>query len=268
MITKTAITIKQLRGIVDGPVAKRINRDASSVVQNQINRGFPGSTHPFAVKRTDAFVGGKLNTHDGRLSSPAGGLNKRQAEAFIKPNRSLPKSDQNKIFVPNDWDDSILPKMYGIDNMSPKARRATNDIVLTHELEELKGGNRAVRALRKGKDTMTTTGHAHPEVLFREHNMLSSLDLKGKDKKDVIDQFRRMRGSPGPAGKDLEALDNVLAPFGGYGNGIRINRSARKHLTDKLLKQYETKEGPVKRFFKDHFGRNLSLGLGLGKPLW
>lgn len=108
------------------------------------------------------------------------------------------------------------------------------DIHLHHEGNEVRYTGKAIKSLNKGKDTVTPSGHFHPDVLFNEHNVLRTLEMPAAEKESLIRHFSKAREANG----DLGPINKTLGRLGEYGTGMKINRSMRKHLGDSLLKNY------------------------------
>lgn len=108
--------------------------------------------------------------------------------------------------------------------------QAFNDIVAHHENNEFLAGKLLSKSLKaKNRDT-SFASHFHPDVLLKEHNLVSSLSGAPKESiNNVRNTFRSMRDHTG----ETPFLDNFIP--GGYGTGPRINRRYRKYLSDKML---------------------------------
>lgn len=100
---------------------------------------------------------------------------------------------------------------------NPANSKMYHAIVKGHELDELKvrGGMSAVQF-----------GHASPDVLFREHNRVTTLPAGYEGAKRCMIE---MRTTPNPIGTtEAGSFFPKQIP---YGTGPRLSRHARKHLT-------------------------------------
>lgn len=150
---------------------------------------------------------------------------------------------------------SFLENLRFVDkDVSGKSRETLNRLAGMHELAELQVGKKEGKRMRAQKHFFSgaddylprdelmdeiknfkrnVSSHVSPEVLLREHNMLSKLEgMDPRDIQQVRDRFRRLRSSSG----ELEVLDDVIP--GGFGIGERLSPSARKHLGEKYLRKF------------------------------
>jgi len=95
---------------------------------------------------------------------------------------------------------------------SPQQHQMLNSILEGHELDEIK--------VRSGLGTMEF-GHRSPEVLLREHNRVATLPAEYAPVRQYMQNVRAPAEAP--------ALQNVGIQ---YGQGPRVSRHARRHLTD------------------------------------
>lgn len=107
---------------------------------------------------------------------------------------------------------AIKPEAFKQVAQSPGNRRALDAVLKGHELAETQV---------KATNSFMGFGHRSPEVLLREHNMIQTLP---KENAPVADLMRSMR-APGET--------TALAQTTGfqYGQGPRLSRHARKHIT-------------------------------------
>jgi hypothetical protein len=94
----------------------------------------------------------------------------------------------------------------------PQARRALDAIVKGHELAELQARPSAIGNFH---------GHLSPDVILREHNMISTLPKDLSSAGEVLREHRL----------PTEGLDLYQHTGLNFGKGGRVSRHARKHLT-------------------------------------
>jgi hypothetical protein len=107
----------------------------------------------------------------------------------------------------------IHPESFGQVASNPSHRRALDAVLKGHELAE---------ASVKPSNSFLAFGHRSPDVILREHNMIQTLP---KDQAPVGELMRSMR-APG----ETQALAQTTGFH--FGEGPRISRHARKHLTE------------------------------------
>jgi len=128
-----------------------------------------------------------------------------------------------------------------------KFTRAIQDRLMgLHEADELVATKDYRRNVIRGKEITTPTRHTSPEVLLKEHNMLTTLEGAPEDVKNtVIKNMRSARNkviipkSNTPGLTETDVIDKTLGRLGPYGSGARVNRSARKHLIDIMNRNYQ-----------------------------
>lgn len=257
MITKTAITLRQLSNIAKGPVAKRTARNPSRRAKAQSNKYGPNLATDYADERVVALANGKLKAEN--VVTSTGTISRDQAKRLSDRRMTFfDKDDLNKIHFPDNYSADWVPRKLKIEGLHPKTKEIGKNILMAHELDEAKLLGKSRKMLRKGEDMSLPSGHVHPEVIMREHNILSTIDLPENEKAELIKYFRKFRAGKGV---DADVFENQLKEFfGEYGNGIRLNRSARKHLSKKLLDGYQSVDNVhLRQFMKPMEDRQLGL---------
>lgn len=117
--------------------------------------------------------------------------------------------------------------------LSPQGKRAVHDIAVLHEAYE-----RGVKPKDFHLSFSVNRGHRSPEVLLKEHNLVSRVQGPGSDEARKV--FRDLRAGRGEA-QELEA-----ALVGSYGprareflrEGEKIPKAMRKNFLSKLRTQF------------------------------
>lgn len=117
---------------------------------------------------------------------------------------------------------------------SQEAHRAFNDVTLHHENNELVKSKDFRKALHgsatKPAQVTAFASHLHPDVVLREHNVLSTLSGGSPETIDAVKKtFSNMRTATG----EKDVLDAFIP--GGYGTGNRLSRHARKRISESMI---------------------------------
>ena len=119
----------------------------------------------------------------------------------------------------------------GIEGLSGPGKKAARTMGILHELYERGAGPSQLYKTRQL--------HASPQVLMKEHNLLST--IKGKGARNASDAIIGARQSIGEASAFSRSLEDISPKFrdyiGEYGRGQKMPRAMRKYLTKKLLAQ-------------------------------
>lgn len=243
MITKLGITMGQLSKAFRRAVAPRIKHLYTP------DRLFPNTlSGPMsfdiakANKKFIRVLNGKVPTAVHPSVGRVGIFNKDDTQAFkqlISQHKDLVgmRGDQGIVGMENI---KAILKSHGITNA--KDRRIIRKIFGLHEAQEFKALAKNIKqGKRYGVDYTLPTMHHHPDVIFHEHSLLSTLKLEPVRKKRIIEAMRTLRAAnklPGSPYSDLDVYEKVLKEYGGYGTGKRIPRSKISELKNKVMESY------------------------------
>lgn len=129
-----------------------------------------------------------------------------------------------------------LPKLDG------QNKKMLESIVKGHELDEIQAARKAGR-MGKGMSPVTKAqGHVSPDILFREHNRVSTLPKGYEGARDTMRGLRKSRRE-----------DTHFKRFGmEYGSGPRLSRHARKRMTEALETRHAREVEALKRWNSHH----------------
>lgn len=112
-----------------------------------------------------------------------------------------------------------------LPEMSGPQKKMMEAVVKGHELAETQ--------VRPGA-SMLDFGHASPDVLLREHNMVSTLPTEYGPVRDAMKAMRQHGG--------WNTESDLLQSYGvRYGESPRLSRHARKHVTNMIEADYQKK---------------------------
>ena len=251
-IEKIAASVQQLQqgvrrlGFIRTPRVKSLNRVTESL-QNLLTGG--KLERGLSTPERMVFTGGAMTLSPKRLM-PELGLQSRRAVvnaavAVGHPRQeieqaiaqSLPMAKKLEVLSPvrrgtiMSGRGRINPgevfNRIGVGSLSPEGRKALNVSTLHHE-----GFERA--ALGKPKELAYGFGHTSPDVLMKEHNLLSRLTGPGSlEAKGAIQEIRANQG-------DAKALSSALTERFGpraelqFGEGQKIPKAMRKAFMKKV----------------------------------
>ena len=232
MITKTAITLQEMRKVTDMIKPLFIRMPKRKAVTPQVY-GVPG--------------GGR---------SRSGSIIHSEPEIKDQINNLKKQVEYSKGLPPTDTEKGYFLKKGLPEGLSPKGNEVSRRLSLLHEADELHYGKPLEKMkhwdilknpkLKEQARFRYATRHVHPNVLLNDHNRLATLrGIPDKDVKILKNDSIALRMTQpalgweeGLAGSQFGLLNKYLKPFGGYANGTRINRRMKKHISDKILSEY------------------------------
>jgi hypothetical protein len=133
----------------------------------------------------------------------------------------------------------VLNERAGMPKISPHGTKIVTQLTGLHEGNERRLVPVAASGLKRGIDYGTPTGHVHPKVLLRDHNMATTLSGPSPVVSEAKEALRLSReinksGVARQGMSDLEAMNKTLGRLGEFGVAPRVSRHAQTHLSEKL----------------------------------